>query len=194
MRTSAIISTLAVGLFPSALAAKAYIPYAWNDTAPEIHGKPVNAVYQQFMVDQTVTAVCPSYDTDCPSKNTTIISGPTGDATFWMGILNSHGQQIYTDSAYLEYGSVTGSLGISADTSPFTVELDSLINQTVLKFNGCDFVSCPTSSSATLKYPSKVFALSWGSAAFAEADGTCYPFKMMLVDTNASAVDYYSSA
>ncbi|KAK6004171.1 hypothetical protein QM012_009021 [Aureobasidium pullulans] len=47
----------------------------------------------------STTATCPPWDSDCPGKSTTIFSGPTlvGNATqMWMGILQEHGQRVYT--------------------------------------------------------------------------------------------------
>ncbi|KAH0372728.1 hypothetical protein KCU65_g943, partial [Aureobasidium melanogenum] len=47
----------------------------------------------------STTATCPPWDSDCPGKSTTIFSGPTLDGAptqMWMGILQEHGQRVYT--------------------------------------------------------------------------------------------------
>lgn len=198
MHSLAVLSALAVATIPSVVATPAYIPYAWNDTAPEVHMKPVNAVYGGFNVDQPATVVCPSWDTNCASANTTIITGPANQ-TFFMGTL-AGSQIIWTDD--------TASLDITTHgvilrfrtgvaVAPFAVELDDFSNQTVLRFNGNDFVACPIAPDTVEYYTQsvlKVFALSYGSIAYAKQTGPCYPFKMMLVETDAPAVDHYAAS
>ncbi|KAI4716414.1 hypothetical protein E4T48_07403 [Aureobasidium sp. EXF-10727] len=47
----------------------------------------------------STTATCPPWDANCPGKDTTIFSGPTVDGQptqMWMGILQEHGQRVYT--------------------------------------------------------------------------------------------------
>ncbi|KAG9826870.1 hypothetical protein KCU98_g16751, partial [Aureobasidium melanogenum] len=47
----------------------------------------------------STTATCPPWDSNCPGKSTTIFSGPTLDGAptqMWMGILQEHGQRVYT--------------------------------------------------------------------------------------------------
>lgn len=93
---------LLVTILPAAMAATAYIPYAYNKSHPEIHGLPVAANSLAFWIGKPTTAVCPSYDPDCPSQNTTIITGPTDNSIdggpetgdFWMGILADGGQAL----------------------------------------------------------------------------------------------------
>lgn len=183
---------------PSSLATPAYIPYAWNGTAPEVHMKPVNAVYGGFNIDQPATAVCPSWDTDCASKNTTIITGPANQ-TFFMGTL-AGSQMMWTDgTASLDittHGVILKST-TDAAVAPFEVELDDFSNQTFLRFNGNDFVACSVAPDTVAYYTQsvlKVFALSYGSIAYAKQIGPCYPFKMMLVETDAPAVDNYAAS
>lgn len=102
MRPSSAISLVVATSLPAVLAATAYVPYAFNTSYPEIHGLPIAANSLAFWIGKPTTAVCPSYDTDCPSENTTIITGPTfnsvgggpEDGVFWMGILADGGQAI----------------------------------------------------------------------------------------------------
>ncbi|CAD0092641.1 unnamed protein product [Aureobasidium vineae] len=47
----------------------------------------------------STTATCPSWNANCPGKDVTIFSGPTVDGQptqMWMGILQEHGQRVYT--------------------------------------------------------------------------------------------------
>lgn len=60
----------------------------------------------------STTATCPPWDSNCPGKSTTIFSGPTLDGAptqMWMGILQEHGQRVYTHEppkglGYGDYG------------------------------------------------------------------------------------------
>lgn len=103
MKTFTLAGLMAT--MPAAMAAPAWTMYAWNESLPEIHGKPINANSGSFFINRPTTAVCPSYDLDCPSKNTTIISGPVygnganglpdNATTYWfMGILEEGGQNV----------------------------------------------------------------------------------------------------
>lgn len=129
MRAFAVLSALAT----AASAAPAYIPYAYNESVPEIHGKPVNANNLAFWIGKNVTATCASWDPNCPSKNTTIISGPTkgfvSNAQFWLGILEEGGQGIYMDiPGHLQYAAA-GTNNAASTTKPsfgeFYVEYDA---------------------------------------------------------------------
>lgn len=195
MHTFAVLSTIVAAVAPSVLAAQAYIPYAWNNTAPEIHGKPVNAWTKRFWINHSPYPSCPSWDpAPCASYNKTIITGPIGQ-TMWMGILEEHGQQIYTDSvdAGLDYQAIGGSVGTTdvLDYVPFEVEVDDFSNQTVLRFMGNDFVACPEGDIYGAPNAMRVRALSYGGLAYAQQTGPCFPFKMMLVPTDAPAVNSY---
>src|SRR4051812_39003707 len=125
MHSTTLLSTLAITLLPVIQAAKAYIPYAWNSSVPAIHGQPVTAYYGIFNIGDRTTGFCPSWDPSCPSKNTTIISGPGDDGSMWMGSL-SGGQQIYTyDSGGLMYSSPEPIHSFQGYYMPFSVEEDA---------------------------------------------------------------------
>ncbi|CAD0114750.1 unnamed protein product [Aureobasidium uvarum] len=101
MKTFTLVGLLASPL--AAVAAPAWTMYAYNESVPEIHGKPINADSGYFWVNKDAAAVCPDYDPECPAANTTIVSGPVnGDGSaaensYWfMGILQQGGQQMDT--------------------------------------------------------------------------------------------------
>ncbi|KAI4723290.1 hypothetical protein E4T48_00372 [Aureobasidium sp. EXF-10727] len=98
MKTFTLAGLLASPL--AAMAAPAWIMYAYNESVPEIHGKPINADSGFFWINKDAAAVCPDYDPECPAANTTIVSGPVygngpaAQSTYWfLGILQSGGQQ-----------------------------------------------------------------------------------------------------
>ncbi|KAG9847226.1 hypothetical protein KCU98_g6009, partial [Aureobasidium melanogenum] len=99
MKTFTLAGLLAAPL--TVMAAPAWTMYAYNESVPEIHGKPINADSGFFWINKNAAAVCPDYDPDCPASNTTIVSGPvygSGSAaanSYWfMGILQQGGQQV----------------------------------------------------------------------------------------------------
>ncbi|KAI4739006.1 hypothetical protein E4T50_10528 [Aureobasidium sp. EXF-12298] len=101
MKTFTLAGLLASPL--AAMAAPAWTMYAFNESVPEIHGKPINADSGYFWINKDAAAVCPDYDPECPATDKTIISGPVygnGDAaanSYWfMGILQEGGQQMAT--------------------------------------------------------------------------------------------------
>jgi hypothetical protein len=118
MKTFTLAGLLASPL--AVMAAPAWTMYAFNESVPEIHGKPINADSGYFWINKDAAAVCPDYDPECPASNTTIISGPVyGDGSaaqysYWfMGILQQGGQAMATaglDSGFgglgLEYVAV----------------------------------------------------------------------------------------
>lgn len=93
MKTFTLASLLASPL--AVMAAPAYIMHAFNESIPEIHGKPINADSGYFWVNKDASAVCPDYDPECPATNQTIISGPVY-GTWYMGILQQGGQEMAT--------------------------------------------------------------------------------------------------
>jgi len=93
MKTFTLAGLLASPL--AAMAAPAWIMHAFNESVPEIHGKPINADSGFFWINKDAAAVCPDYDPECPASNTTIISGPVY-GYWYMGILQQGGQQVAT--------------------------------------------------------------------------------------------------
>lgn len=58
-----------------------------------------NGIFIAQRPGNSTTATCPPWDSNCPGKSTTIFSGPTLDGAptqMWMGILQEHGQRVYT--------------------------------------------------------------------------------------------------
>ena len=186
MKQATILS--AATILSTALAAPAYIPYAINSSEPTIHNKPIAANNGLFWINKPVTATCPSYDPSCPSANTTIISGPTGDAccpNWWMGILEAGGQQVFTTGP-----SSGGPVGYAAADSSNLIayrseeSLLSAVNSTdgqtlLLKFSNTeDFSGCDDGTGAL-----RVIT--------AQDNASCVPFAIELRETTAPAVQYY---
>lgn len=194
MRTSATaIGTVAAAALPAALGAPAYIPYAWNSSVPEIHNQPIAANNLAFWIGKPVTATCASWDPNCPSQNTTIISGPTGstfdNAAFWMGILADGGQALYSDiPGRMQYSAVYTNNSAST-TKPsygeFYVEQDDNAG-TVVRFGvrgTGHFVACAEAGAY------RVWA--WANGGWRSETGPCYEFEMSLDETTDAAVNYY---
>ncbi|KAI5204558.1 hypothetical protein E4T39_03585 [Aureobasidium subglaciale] len=157
MRSSIIPALAAMAV--SAEAAKAYIPYVWNNTAPAIHDQAVQAKNGFFTVGGDADGICPSYNPNCSSANKTIITGPvsgkyTGNKTedFWLGITDPKGQQIYVYDQTLKYTlprtDVVSGPEEEAINGPFSVDFDDLAQATVLRFQGNDWAACATFSVA----------------------------------------------
>ena len=100
MLTSTLLSALATAA--TASAAKTYLAYAWNETAPEIHGKAVQARNGYFYLGGQAFPVCADDDFDCAAQNKTLITGPlpskysTNYDGFFMDITDSEVQEIVT--------------------------------------------------------------------------------------------------
>jgi len=96
------ITAIAIALLPSAVLAQseAWTPYI-SSTDSSYNGLPIVAWNGQFVVGgdtKSTTAVCPSYDPDCPAKDVTILSGLSADGSkgsLWMGVLQEGGQKVY---------------------------------------------------------------------------------------------------
>ncbi|KAL1296498.1 hypothetical protein AAFC00_000010 [Neodothiora populina] len=183
MFSASVLASLALTLLP-AVQAQAYIPYAWNTSAPAIHDQAITASYGIFDISDRTTGFCPDWDPDCPSKNTTILSGPGDDGSMWMGSLRG-GQQIYTFSGGLAYTQPDSvSVYLHEFHTNFTVEADAEVGADVLRLNGDDWYICEYYS-----VPLKVFAAVSGEPA--DATGPCYKAVIRLEETNAPAVDLY---
>ncbi|THZ05686.1 hypothetical protein D6C93_01857 [Aureobasidium pullulans] len=174
--------------------AKAYTPVVWNTTAVvdgiNIHNMPIQARDGAFKVGGDAAGVCPSYDPNCSSQNKTIIS-PGGNRTMWMGILDSYGQQVVAgDGQSLQY-TLPKTYHDTQSGVPwgqsFDVDFDDYSNETVMRFNGDDFVACPSWGGAGITIQPL-----WDKAAAYKFPG-CVPIKFRLVETTAPAVDYYQS-
>lgn len=204
MLTSTLLSALAAAA--TASAAKTYLAYAWNDTAPEIHGMAVQARNGYFYLGGQTYPVCADDDFDCAVQNKTILKGPTtskysnNNDGFFMDILDSQPQEVVTlprtgevvytlPKTELAHEETVTSGSIN---TPFSVDHDDFSDQTVLRFNGNDWVSCPTHQQyADYGYqPYSIRALSYGDLIYKEGL-VCTPFKMRLVETDLPAPQYY---
>lgn len=207
MLTSTLLSALATAA--TASAAKTYLAYAWNETAPEIHGKAVQARNGYFYLGGQAFPVCADDDFDCAAQNKTLITGPlpskysTNYDGFFMDITDSEVQEIVTspNTGGLLYTMPKTELAIldyktrETINTPFSIDLDDYSNQTVLRFNGNDFVSCPSLQLDWGNQPYTVKAASYGDIVYTE-DGkglVCTPFKMRLVETDLPAPVYYKN-
>ncbi|KAI5208455.1 hypothetical protein AUEXF2481DRAFT_30645 [Aureobasidium subglaciale EXF-2481] len=200
MRASILPTLTAMAV--STEAAKAYIPYVWNTTAPTIHDQAVQAKNGFFTIGGTADGICPSYNPNCSSANKTIITGPvsgkyTGNKTedFWLGITDSKGQQIYVYDQTLKYTlprtDVVSGPEEEAINGPFSVDFDDLAQATVLRFQGNDWAACASydirNGISTIVQP-----LVYGGSLWENAYGwECTTFKMVLEETDADAVDHY---
>lgn len=205
MRNSVLLLSASITAASANEVAKAYIPYVWNTTAPEIHDHPVQAQNGFFYTGGNADGVCPTYEPNCASSNTTIISGPTTSPynpnvtdAFWLGVLDPHGQEMVMIGHDFRYTLPKTNLGNGpnekAINTPFSVEFDDFSQQTVLRFNGDDWVGCQVLDTVTgrIKPDLIVQALTFGSVLWANAfEYKCTPFKMRLEETTAPAVDYY---
>lgn len=98
MKLTTTLQALAA-LFPTAMAAQAYIPYAWSPNNTLIHNKPISANEGRFFINKETTAV-PPYGGNPDLYNTTIISGPTDGNRWWMGITGTGGQTLFLGKYY----------------------------------------------------------------------------------------------
>lgn len=198
----------ALAAVSTAAAAKTYLGYAWNETAPEIHGTALQGRNGYFYLGGQSYPECGSEP--CSVQNKTIITGPlnskysNNNDGFFMYIRDSQPQMIATlSNADMVYTLPRTDLGDlpSYDTfnlnggtrnTPFSVDFDDFSNQTVLRFNGNDWVSCSTH--AQYGYygyqPYSVKALSYGSIAYKE-NLPCTPFKLRLVETFVEEAPLY---
>lgn len=194
MRASTAFITLAATAAPTVLAATAYIPYAYNSSIPAIHNQLIAANDLAFWISKPVTATCPSSDTDCPSENTTVITGPAtspfGDPGSSLNIQADGGQDLYTDiPGLLQYAAVNTSNAASTTKpsfGPFYVVYDETIGSNVLRFTNEDtghFVACTQGDAYS------IWAYAFGYWAY--EDGPCYEFEMVLDETTLPAVDWY---
>jgi hypothetical protein len=189
MRTS-IISAVAV-MAMSAEAAKSYIPYVWNNTAPAIDGQLVQAINGLFNVGGTADGKCSGA---CPSANKTVITQKSND-DFWLNVADPQGQQMYVFDQELKYtlpktDKVSGP-DEQAINGPFSIDFDDYAQETVLRFQGNDWAACKAfdvNKGITLE----IQPLVYGGSLWANAyNWECTPFKMRLEETDAPAVDYY---
>lgn len=203
MLASTLFSTLATASTVSA--AKAYMAYAWNNTAPEIHGMALQARAGNFYLGGDAYPVCEDDDFDCLVHNKTLITGPLPSKYsdnfdgFFMHITDDQPQEMITshDGPDLRYtlpktdlATVLGDKYFGAVNTPFSVDFDDFSNQTVLRFNGNDFAACYTTYNFWGHQPYVVYALSYGDKVYRENLG-CTPFKMRLVETDLRAPAYY---
>jgi len=190
MRTSSLLTSLSV--VSAVSAAKSYMPYIWNNTALDLHNLPVQARFGRFYAGGDADTVCPTSDPDCYSSNKTILYGPTASKyddkpeAFWLSILDPQGQEVVTDGVLgFEYTLPKTDLVLPDDyavNTPFHVDLDDFSNQTVLRYNGNDFVTCEPDGI--------IWPLAMGNIVYA-GGFKCTPFKMRLEETDAQPVEYY---
>lgn len=184
MKNASVLAAIAATL-PFALAGTAYIPYAYNESEPSIHNQPVTANNGWFYINEPTTATCPDSEPDCPSQNTTIISGPTNATSgenFWMDVLEEGGQIIFTN------GRAAGRLGYAAADSNSQLPYLSLTTGvslgenddglTVLQYEGSDSWSACDNGNGT-------YIVEYGSLS------ACVSFEIVLEETTAEAVQYY---
>lgn len=204
MLTSTLLSALATAT--TASAAKTYLAYAWNNTAPEIHGMALQARNGFFYLGGQSYPVCNDDDFDCAVQNKTVITGPSTSKYsdnldgFFLHIGDPQPQEVVTDQLgnllytlpKTELASLETIPSWGSINTPFTVDFDDFSNQTVLRFNGNDFASCKTLYQyADYGYqPYTVRALSYGDVIYKENLG-CTPFKLRLVETDLEAPEYY---
>lgn len=189
MKPMFIMAALSVTSPLLSFAATAYVPYARNASIPEVHNKPITASNGYFYVNRPTTAICPTYEPSCPSKNTTIISGPTYGSQWWMGILEDGGQELFVENLGL------GRLGYAAaDSDNYLPYYSSagdvlrLLNSTldgkpILSSRG-GFSVCETDSDG-----------SYSIQGMYETGGPnpgCQGIELVLEETMAPAVQYYA--
>jgi len=98
---TASIAAAAAAMFTTMVEAQAFT-LKMRSSDDRYNDVPVVAWNGMFIAElngNSTTATCPPWDTNCAGKDTTIFSGPTvgGQATqMWMGILQEHGQRVYT--------------------------------------------------------------------------------------------------
>ncbi|KEQ94277.1 hypothetical protein AUEXF2481DRAFT_264380 [Aureobasidium subglaciale EXF-2481] len=154
---------------------------------PAIDGLPITANNGEFWIGKLTTATCPSYDPDCPSRNTTIISGPTYAQTWWMGVLEEGGQRIFTPT--------NGQPGYSAADSDnytparvsysYTLQTANTTDgRFLLKYYTRNWAAFPTEDDGVWA----VYAQSAGP----QGASTCLPFAWELRETTAPAPQYYN--
>lgn len=97
---TASIAAAAAALFTTIVEARAFTLKLRGDD--RYNNVPVVAWNGMFIAElhgNSTTATCPPWDTNCPAKDKTILSGPTVDGEptqLWMGVLQEHGQRVYT--------------------------------------------------------------------------------------------------
>ncbi|KAG9890158.1 hypothetical protein KCU60_g16845, partial [Aureobasidium melanogenum] len=170
-------------LLSTTLAAPAYVPYVFNTSQPAIDGLPITANNGYFWIGKPTTATCPTYDSACPSQNTTIISGPTYGQTWWMGILEEGGQRIFLPT----YAQPGYSAADSNNFTPSRVSYSYILNtetttdgHLLLKYYHSDWWACPTGEEGV-----------WEVTATLDPAG-CLPFAWELRETTAAAPQYYN--
>ncbi|KAI4721880.1 hypothetical protein E4T48_01787 [Aureobasidium sp. EXF-10727] len=210
MLSSTLLSALSAATTVSA--AKTYLAYAWNETAPEIHGMAVQARNGYFYLGGQAYPHCAEDAFDC-IHNQTLITGPSTSKYsenldgFFMSITDAQPQEIVTapktgELLYTLPKTELASMVVQAYSggsinTPFSVDHDDFSGETVLRFNGNDFASCPTHSQVQ-EYgwqPYSIRALSYGGLVYKDqvyqVGVECIPFKMRLVETELPAPEYY---
>lgn len=109
----------------------------------------------------------------------------------WMGILDSYGQQVVSEGgetlAYTlprTYSKIQS--GIPWGQS-FDVDYDDYSNETVMRFEGNDFVACQIYTFD----PTEIIIKPLYDIVAAYEFGNCTPIKFQLQETTAPAVEYY---
>ena len=109
----------------------------------------------------------------------------------WMGILDSYGQQIVSsDGNSLEYTLPRTNLKLQSGIGwgqYFDVDLDDYSNETVMRFEGDDFVACQIYPFD----PTQIVIKPLIHIESAYEFGNCAPIKFQLVETTAPAPLYY---
>lgn len=187
-----------VTLLPSTFAAKSYIPYAYNTSVPEIHNRPVVASKGWFALNTSTTATCPSNSTDCPSQNTTVITGPTGNGQFWMSVLEAQGQVIFSDGPFsgvpLGYAAANTSNYLpyaSQDSGVLSLANSTDGARLFLTFEGGeDFAACGEPTTAADGH----YSVNAGFVDDSGRDYPCWQMQVYLVETELEPVQFYDCA
>ena len=185
--TTTTLIAIITAVLPSTFAATAFIPsvFAPNNTA--IHNKPISANNGQFFINSSTTAICASWDPSCPSQNTTIITGPTGSSSsdWWMGILESGGQQIFTSAGPVGgdlYYAAAGSNNILPYKASRQVFKMATTNdgrpKLVSWYSGIDYSACPVGDGSFTVHNEVLRA-------------GCSSFEFLIQETQAPAPRYY---
>lgn len=199
MKFSTTLYTLAA-IAPVAMAAQAYIPYAWAPDNALIHNKPISANDGRFYINKDTTAV-PPYGENPDLWNTTIITGPTEGNRFWMGITGTGGQAIFLSkwSPFLSYAKwALGSKDVDGGWLPVygTRALDFELGQTsdgqtklvnTGRYGGA--LTTPSTNEWSACVVGDFLEVEAGKRI--EYGLECYDFEMVLKVSDAPAPQYY---
>ncbi|THV83186.1 hypothetical protein D6D29_04081 [Aureobasidium pullulans] len=191
MKLTSSLSAL-VSVLPTILAAQAYIPYARYGGDPSTD-RVINAVDGRFYVGRQTTFIPPPWGLDNPETyNHTIITGPTGDNRWWMGVLQQGGQAIYLSYGIPEYAkaSTNGTEGgiISANADVFQFRTEDLGGGVV------KLVNVEAKGEGSVAPTVDWSACQSGDDDYAVYSGgllRCHAFEMVLKVTDAAAPQYY---